>query len=136
MLMQVDPIYGCYKGILKNLEERGITEIPRVIYMSPKGRTFTQERAVQLSGEPDVPIIILSGPVMSQILDSADEAITLSQGVSEIYRSIWIFRIPRMAFRRNRRALSFGTGDKRLVMSSSVSADRICSFLSRRVVTI
>ena len=40
-----------------------------------------------------LPIIILSGAVMSQILDSADEAITLSQGVSEIYRSIWIFRI-------------------------------------------
>ena len=30
---------------------------------------------------------------MSQILDSADEAITLSQGVNEISRSIWIFRI-------------------------------------------
>ncbi len=40
-----------------------------------------------------LPIIILSGPVMSQILDRADEAITLSQGVSEVYRSIWIFRI-------------------------------------------
>ena len=40
-----------------------------------------------------LPIIILSGPVMSQILDSADEAITLSQGVSEVYRSNWIFRI-------------------------------------------
>ena len=40
-----------------------------------------------------LPIIILSGPVMSQILDSADEAITLSQGVSAVYRSIWIFRI-------------------------------------------
>ena len=40
-----------------------------------------------------LPIIILSGPVMSQILDSANEAITLSQGVSEVYKSIWIFRI-------------------------------------------
>ena len=40
-----------------------------------------------------LPIIILSGPVMSQILDSADEAIALSQGVSEVYKSIWIFRI-------------------------------------------
>ena len=40
-----------------------------------------------------LPIIILSGPVMSQILDSADEAIRLSQGVSEVYKSIWIFRI-------------------------------------------
>lgn len=40
-----------------------------------------------------LPIIILSGPVMSQILDSADEAVTLSQGVSEVYKSIWIFRI-------------------------------------------
>ena len=40
-----------------------------------------------------LPIIILSDPVMSQILDSADEAIRLSQGVSEVYKSIWIFRI-------------------------------------------
>ena len=61
MLMQVDPIYGCFKGILADLEKRGITEMPRVIYMSPKGRTFTQDRAVELSGEPEVPIIILSG---------------------------------------------------------------------------
>lgn len=61
MLMQVDPIYGCYKGILKYLEERGIKEEPRVIYMSPKGRTFTQDRAVSLADEPDVPVIILSG---------------------------------------------------------------------------
>ena len=40
-----------------------------------------------------LPINILSGPVRSQILDSADEAIALSQGVSEVYKSIWIFRI-------------------------------------------
>lgn len=40
-----------------------------------------------------LPIIILSGPVMSQILDTADEAVTLSQGVSAVYRDIWIFRI-------------------------------------------
>ena len=40
-----------------------------------------------------LPIIILSGPVMSQILDTADEAIAMSQGSGDIYRSIWIFRI-------------------------------------------
>ena len=40
-----------------------------------------------------LPIIILSGPVMSQILDTADEAIAVSQGAGEVYKSIWIFRI-------------------------------------------
>ena len=40
-----------------------------------------------------LPIIILSGPVMSQILDTADEAIAVSQGAGEVYKSSWIFRI-------------------------------------------
>lgn len=40
-----------------------------------------------------LPIIILSGPVMSQILDTADEAIALSQGTGAVYRTIWIFRV-------------------------------------------
>ncbi len=40
-----------------------------------------------------LPIIILSGPVMSQILESADEAVMMSQGSGAMYRSIWIFRV-------------------------------------------
>ena len=40
-----------------------------------------------------LPIIILSGPVMSQILDTADEAVMVSQGGGGVYQGIWIFRI-------------------------------------------
>ena len=61
MLMQVDPIYRCYKDILLDLTERGITAEPRVIYMSPKGRTFTQRRAEELAAAPDTPLILLCG---------------------------------------------------------------------------
>jgi len=61
MLMQADPIYRCYKGILKDLEARGITEKPRVIYLSPKGRTFRQEIAEELSAAPETPLILLCG---------------------------------------------------------------------------
>ena len=61
MLMQADPIYRCYKGILEDLESRGIEEKPRVIYLSPKGRTFRQEIAEELSSTPEKPLILLCG---------------------------------------------------------------------------
>ena len=61
MLMQADPIFRCYKGILEDMEQRGITEVPRVIYLSPKGRTFRQEIAEELSASPDTPLILLCG---------------------------------------------------------------------------
>ena len=61
MLMQADPIYRCYKDILADLNERGISAEARVIYMSPKGCTFTQRRAEALAHSPETPIIILCG---------------------------------------------------------------------------
>lgn len=61
MLMQADPIYSCYQGILEDIASRGNAQPPRVIYMSPKGRTFTQERAQELAAEPDTPMILLCG---------------------------------------------------------------------------
>ena len=55
MLMQAEPIYCCYQHIC---EEIGL-ENPHTIYMSPKGRVFKQERAVELSHYDN--IIILCG---------------------------------------------------------------------------
>ncbi len=44
MIMAASPIYDCYKSLYKEGEEK-----PRLIYMSPKGKTFTQKKAVELS---------------------------------------------------------------------------------------
>lgn len=44
MIMAADPIYNCYKSLVSEAEEK-----PRVIYMSPKGEKFTQEKARELS---------------------------------------------------------------------------------------
>ena len=44
MIMAADPIYNCYNSLVSETEEK-----PRVIYMSPKGEKFTQEKARELS---------------------------------------------------------------------------------------
>lgn len=43
MLMQCDPIFNCYESVTKGKQK------PFVIYMSPQGKTFTQQKAKQLS---------------------------------------------------------------------------------------
>lgn len=43
MLMQAQPIYDCYKAITANEEN------PRVIYVTPQGKTFNQSMAVEFS---------------------------------------------------------------------------------------
>lgn len=43
MLMQADPIYECYRSITEGEEH------VHLIYMSPKGKLLTQERATELS---------------------------------------------------------------------------------------
>jgi len=44
MIMAADPIYNCYKSLYSETEEK-----PHLIYMSPKGKTLTQKRVVELS---------------------------------------------------------------------------------------
>ncbi len=44
MIMAANPIYECYKSLWQEGEKK-----PHLIYMSPKGKTFTQKRAVELS---------------------------------------------------------------------------------------
>ncbi len=44
MIMAASPIYNCYKSLYNADEPK-----PHFIYMSPKGKTFNQERAIELS---------------------------------------------------------------------------------------
>lgn len=52
MVMQCEPIYNCYKAVC---DETGTK--PHTIYMSPKGKIFTQQRAVELSKMENILII-------------------------------------------------------------------------------
>lgn len=44
MIMAASPIYNCFKSLYNESESK-----PHLIYMSPKGATFTQQKAVELS---------------------------------------------------------------------------------------
>lgn len=52
MVMQCEPIYNCYKAVC---DETGTK--PHTIYMSPKGKIFTQQRAIELSQMENILII-------------------------------------------------------------------------------
>ena len=52
MVMQCEPIYNCYKAVC---DETGSK--PHTIYMSPKGKVFTQKRAIELSQMENILII-------------------------------------------------------------------------------
>ena len=54
MVMQPGPIYDCYKDITKDMKAR-----PRVLYMTPQGNTFTQDKAQELAAEEE--LIFLCG---------------------------------------------------------------------------
>lgn len=55
MLMQAEPVYQAYKTV----EKRTVSEKPRVIYLSPQGKTFDQGMAEELAQEEE--IIFLCG---------------------------------------------------------------------------
>ena len=78
MVMQAEPIYQCYKSLYCDNEPK-----PRLIYMSPKGKTFTQSDAVRLS-EYDR-IVLLCGHyegVDQRVLDEiVDEEISVGDYV-------------------------------------------------------
>ena len=46
MLMQAQPIYDCYKAVCEKCETK-----PRAIYLSPQGKTLTQEMCKELAKE-------------------------------------------------------------------------------------
>ena len=55
MLMAAPPVYNCYKAICDKLGE----EKPYVVYMTPQGKTLTQQTAMRLSSYNN--IVILCG---------------------------------------------------------------------------
>lgn len=84
MLMAAPPIYNCYSAVRnKIIEENGELSKTRVIYMSPKGKVLTQQRAKELL-EYDG-LIILCGHyegVDQRILDEiVDEEISIGDYV-------------------------------------------------------
>ncbi len=56
MVMQAQPIYDCVRSMIEDLPEDAN---PRLIYMSPQGRTLTQDIVKELAAEDD--LIILCG---------------------------------------------------------------------------
>lgn len=56
MLMQAEPVYQCYRAVLERIEA---DKKPRVLYMSPQGKTFSQKMAGELAEEEE--LIFLCG---------------------------------------------------------------------------
>lgn len=54
MLIQAEPVWLCYQDLIKKIGHK-----PRVLYMSPRGKTFDQAMANELAKEED--IIFLCG---------------------------------------------------------------------------
>ncbi|EGB93380.1 tRNA (guanine-N1)-methyltransferase [Clostridium sp. D5] len=54
MLMQAEPVYLAYESIEERLEKK-----PRVIYLSPQGKTFSQRMAEELAQEEE--LVLLCG---------------------------------------------------------------------------
>ena len=49
MVMQAQPVYDCYKDIEKDLDKK-----PRVLFMTPTGKTFNQDMAKELANEENL----------------------------------------------------------------------------------
>lgn len=78
MVMQAEPVYRCWQAVCEMLPER-----PHTIYLSPKGSTFTQAKAVELSHKPY--IFLLCGHyegIDQRVLDKiVDEEISVGDYV-------------------------------------------------------
>lgn len=60
MLMQAEPVYQCYEAVKKKIEAKALLsdpstrKSPRVIYLSPQGKTFNQTMAEEFAQEEDL----------------------------------------------------------------------------------
>ncbi len=59
MLMQAQPVYDAWEAVAARIRDRGFSKRPRVIYLTPQGRTFRQELAQELAKEQE--LILLCG---------------------------------------------------------------------------
>ena len=78
MVMQCQPIFDCYESVTKDLDKK-----PHTVYMSPKGKVLTQQRAKELSELDN--LVILCGHyegVDQRVLDEiVDEEISIGDYV-------------------------------------------------------
>ena len=58
MLMQAQPVYDAYQAVLRGINEK-TNRHPRVVYVTPRGTTFSQSMARELAMEED--LVILCG---------------------------------------------------------------------------
>ncbi|MBQ8041326.1 MAG: tRNA (guanosine(37)-N1)-methyltransferase TrmD [Lachnospiraceae bacterium] len=58
MLMQAQPVYDAYMAVLAGVKEK-TDKKPRVVYVTPRGTTFSQEMAREFATEED--LVILCG---------------------------------------------------------------------------
>lgn len=96
MVMQADPIYRCFNAVAEMAEEK-----PHVIYMSPKGSVFTQQKAIELAKMPR--LFVLCGHyegVDQRVLDRiVDEDISIGDYVltgGELPAMVMIDAVARM----------------------------------------
>lgn len=79
MIMSAEPIYNCFMSLFDAENE----EKPHLIYLSPKGQTFTQKKAVELSQKEH--IVLLCGHyegVDQRVIDEiVDEEISVGDYV-------------------------------------------------------
>ncbi|AOY77336.1 tRNA (guanosine(37)-N1)-methyltransferase TrmD [Clostridium formicaceticum] len=54
MVMTPQPLFDCYENTIKNLHS---TSKPRTIYCSPKGKTFSQQMAIEMAKEKELVFI-------------------------------------------------------------------------------
>lgn len=103
MLMKAEPIYLCFEDICEQIksEKKENYKKPKVIYMSPQGKTLTQEKVKELSKEEN--IIILCGHyegVDERVLEEiVDEEISIGDYVltgGELAAMVLVDSITRM----------------------------------------
>ena len=58
MLMQAQPVYDAYQAVLEDMKDKTAKK-PRVVYVTPRGTTFSQKMAQELAKEED--LVILCG---------------------------------------------------------------------------
>ena len=83
MVIQPGPVYRSYEKVCQDIRQSGRSGKPRVLYMSPQGKTFCQEMVKELAMEED--IIFLCGHyegVDQRVLDEiVDEDISIGDYV-------------------------------------------------------
>ncbi len=107
MVMQCEPIYNCYMAVC---DEMGCK--PHTIYMSPKGKVLTQQRAVELSKMDNILIICghyegVDQRVIDKIVDEELSSASRRRASTADCSNIPIIRAPRCGKGRACRRFSF-----------------------------